>query len=99
MTTIIDERTARTPREAQLKFVNGLQAGSSRPIFHFPFSICHLALKRISQWQASNDKWKMENGKWKMRTACYLRFKSVLRTATHIAARSSDQLWLRGRRG
>ena len=29
---------------------------------HFPFSIFHLLLKRISQM--ANEKWKMENGKW-----------------------------------
>src|SRR6266567_4233995 len=95
MGTIIDERTVRTPRGAQLKFVEGPSGGSSSAffIFHFPFFIV------IEENQSmARIKWQMKNGKWKMRPACYLRFKSVLRRATHIAARSWDQLWLRGER-
>jgi hypothetical protein len=33
-------------------------------IFHFPFGIFHLSLKKSGSF---DDKWNMENGKWKMK--------------------------------
>jgi len=61
MATIIDERPLRTPREAQLKFVNGLQTESSRP---FLFSIFHFHLSFVIEENQHFSSIKMANGKW-----------------------------------